>query len=309
MTRAIQIGPQLAQRIAALPPPVVIFNKSHSGSRLLARLAQDQDIFIGAQLNESLDALPFLPLIEHVVSSQYPAFHLLRQAREWPRDVLDLINTALDAHLIGHRTAQPWGWKLCETTYILPLVATLFPDARFVHLIRDGRDVAFADHVAPEQPFWRRVYFGTDAIASWRGMPLDHPAYLKASYLYNALHWQESVRLGRDFGVMLGTAYREIFYEELCHHPESVGREFIEFLGLSVDDAALAATARAAQTAAVGKFKSQPRRRQRRVQRLIEPTMLALGYHCDPLPPTAVNRLRARLSRVLKGLERRLSRA
>jgi hypothetical protein len=308
MTREIQIGSHLAQRTAALPPPVVIFNKSHSGSRLLARFAQDQNIFIGAQLNESLDALPFLPLIEHVVGSQYPAFHVLRQAREWPRDLLHLIDTALDAHLVGHRTAQPWGWKLCETTYILPLIATLFPDARFVHLIRDGRDVAFADHVAPELPFWRRVYFGTDAIASWRGMPLDHPAYLRASYLYNAQHWQESVRLGRDYGVMLGTAYREIFYEELCRHPERVGREFIEFLGLSVDDAALAATARAARTSAVGKFKSQPRRRQRRVQRLIEPTLLAFGYHCDPLPPTAPHRLWGWLSRMAHGVERRLFR-
>jgi hypothetical protein len=309
MTREAQLGQQLAQRVAALPPPVVIFNKSHSGSRFLAGLAQDQGIFMGAQLNESLDAIPFLPLVEHVVRTEYPAFHILRRAQQWPGEVLDLIAVALDAHLVGYRSGQPWGWKLCETVYILPLVAAIFPEARFVHLIRDGRDVAFSDHVAPELPFWRKVYFGTDAIVSWRGMPLDHAAYLRTSYLYNAQHWQESVRLGRNYGAMLGPAYLELSYENLCRRPADVGREFMSFLGYRVDDAALAVTARAAKTATVGKYVGQPRQRLRRVQRLIEPTLVAFGYHCQPLQPTPFRRLRAWLPHAWRGVNRRLFRA
>ena len=191
----------------------------------------------------------------------------------------------------------------------LPLVATIFPDARFVHLIRDGRDVAFSDHIAPELPFWRKVYFGTDAIVSWREMPLDHPAYLRASYLYNAQHWQESVRLGRNYGVMLGEAYLELTYEDLVRRPEIVGRRFLEFVGLPVDDAALAVTARAAHPDTVGKHRSRSARQLRRVQRVIEPTLLAFGYQCDPLPPTPIHSLRGWLARAGRGARRRLFRA
>src|SRR5271157_2502296 len=64
----------LAGRIAALPPPMIVFNKSHSGSRLLVDLLRGQGIFMGSVLNESLDALPFVPLVEHVVLEHYPDF-------------------------------------------------------------------------------------------------------------------------------------------------------------------------------------------------------------------------------------------
>ncbi|MDR3465402.1 MAG: sulfotransferase [Xanthobacteraceae bacterium] len=309
MTRERLLGSQLAERVAALPPPVVIFNKSHSGSRLIARLAQDQGIFMGAALNESLDALPFLPLVEHVVLEHYPAFELLRRTQEWPPRVRALVDTALDAHLAGHRPGQPWGWKLCETVYILPLIATIFPKARFVHLVRDGRDVAFSDHVSPELPFWRKVYFGNDAVVSWRGMPLDNEAYLERSYLYNARHWLESVRLGRNYGTMLGDAYCEVAYEELCARPDLVGKQFMEFLGLPLDQAGLAATAQAVQTAAIGKFRRQPAWRLHRVQRLIEPTLLAFGYRCDPLPPSRLELLQRWLRHRWQGVKRRVFRA
>jgi len=309
MARELQLGSQLAERVAALPPPVVIFNKSHSGSRFLARLAQDQGIFMGADLNESLDALPFLPLVERVVLDHSPAFELLRRAELWPTDVRALVGAALDAHLAGHRPGQPWGWKLCETVYIVPLIATIFPHARFVHLVRDGRDVAFSDHVSPELPFWRKVYFGNDAVMSWRGMPLDNEAYFRRSYLYNARHWLESVRLGRSYGAMLGDRYCEVGYEELCMRPDVAGRRFMEFLGLPLDEAALAATAREAQTAAIGKFRRQPPWQQRRVQRLIEPTLFAFGYRCDPLPPTRLEQLERWLRHKWQGVKRRILRA
>jgi hypothetical protein len=130
---------------------------------------------------------------------------------------------ALDAHLAWCPRGMPWEWKLCETTFMLPRLATIIPGGRFIHLIRDGRDVAFSDHVAPEQTFWRRVYFQTDAIRSWRGMRLEHAAYERRSHLFNARHWQESVRLGRAFGAMLGPAYREVRYEQVCADPVAGG--------------------------------------------------------------------------------------
>lgn len=309
MTIRAKLGSALADRVASLPPPVVVFNKSHSGSRLLALLLLQQKVFMGDQLNESLDSLPVLKLVEWIVAREYPSFAMLRQPDEWPQDLQSLIGAVLDAHLVGWERGQPWGWKLCETVYALPVVAALFPDARFVHLIRDGRDVAFSDHVSPELSFWRKIYFGTDAIRSWRGMPLDNPAYVRKSHLYNAQHWQESVRLGRHYGAMLGRSYHEIYYERLCATPCEEGRKLLAFLGLAPDEAALAATAANVQSTATGKYRRKPASKQKAVQRMIEPTLLAFGYACEPLPPTMVELAQYWPSRIWRALKRRVIRS
>jgi hypothetical protein len=60
----------------------------------------------------------------------------------WPEALQQLISETLDAHLAGYQQGTAWGWKLCETTLILPLLAALFPTGRYIHLVRDGRDVA-----------------------------------------------------------------------------------------------------------------------------------------------------------------------
>jgi hypothetical protein len=69
-----------------------------------------------------------------------------------PVDTLPaLVREVMRRHLEGFDAgaARPWGWKLCETTYAVPVIDFLFPGAKFIHLIRDGRDVAFCDHHAP----------------------------------------------------------------------------------------------------------------------------------------------------------------
>ena len=75
---------------------------------------------------------------------------------------------------------------------------------RVIHLVRDGRDVAFSDHRGPDNAFWRRIHFDTDRIATWRGLRLTGPAYRRRPHLYNAAHWSNAVRVARalDTGVI-----------------------------------------------------------------------------------------------------------
>jgi len=300
------IAPALSRRIADLPPPIIVFNKSHSGSRLLAELLRGQGVFMGAELNDSRDALAFLPLVEATVLSYYPDYQALWQQAIWPDWLQEQISQTLDRHLAGYRPDAPWGLKLCEATFILPLLVRLFPQARFVHLLRDGRDVAFSDHVASDQNFWRKIYFETTQVQSWLGMSLDHAAYERRSYLYNARHWQESVRVGRAYGAMLGPACRELRYEALCADLPGQGRELLAWLGLPSDAAVLSRLAASVQPGSIGKYRKQPAARQRAVQALIEPTLLACGYDCTPLAPSRLDGLRALFQRLNLSLRRRL---
>ncbi len=89
----------------------------------------------------------------------------------------------------------------------------IFPEARFVHLIRDGRNVAMS-------------------LAEVRWGP--------GSVLNGALQWRERVLRGRRAGAEIGAhRYLEVRYERLVADPEPVLREVGEFVGLPFSDAML----------------------------------------------------------------------
>ena len=264
-----------------LPPPVVVFNKSHSGSRLLARVLACGGIFLGSHQNESYDSVDVLDLVRHVVQRYYPDYSAI-----WNGEITDdarlpdLIREVFRRHLDGFDVSQsqPWGWKLCETTYILPLIDFLFPAAKYIHLIRDGRDVAFCDHVAPSEPFWKKIYFNTDDIASWRGYRLTGPDYRKRSYIYNTIHWVNSVRLGRSYGAMLRERYLEVRYEDLCGNFARTVEQVLGFLGLTSAPATIEALRPAVHTHSIAKYRQASWWKMRRVLDIAKPELLSLGY-------------------------------
>jgi hypothetical protein len=89
----------------------------------------------------------------------------------------------------------------------LDLLGELFPEARFVHIIRDGRDVALA---YVDRPEW-----GPSTIAD------------------GAHYWKSRVGRGRASGERLGSGrYREVRYEDMVDDPEGTARALCAFLGL-----------------------------------------------------------------------------
>jgi hypothetical protein len=100
----------------------------------------------------------------------------------------------------------------------------LWPEAKFVHLIRDGRDVCLSllnwgkgERVAGALGTW-----GDDAVTT------------------SALYWRRSVMLGREFGVTLDPRlYREIRYESLVANPKAECEALCEFFEVAFDAAML----------------------------------------------------------------------
>ncbi|HVS10833.1 MAG TPA: sulfotransferase, partial [Planctomycetota bacterium] len=99
----------------------------------------------------------------------------------------------------------------------LPLLAALFPEARIVHLIRDGRDVALS---ALE---WATPSKGPGRLPLWSEDPIA----------VCALWWRERVEAGRREGRSLGPdRYLEVRYEDLVAEPERELARVTCFLGL-----------------------------------------------------------------------------
>jgi hypothetical protein len=104
----------------------------------------------------------------------------------------------------------------------LPLLHTLFPAARVVHIVRDGRDVALSVLE------WAHEGKGPGRKALWQEQPIA----------VSALWWWAKVATGRRGGTGLGAStYREVRYEDLVADPESELRGLSEFLGLPYDPA------------------------------------------------------------------------
>jgi hypothetical protein len=103
-------------------------------------------------------------------------------------------------------------WADKTTTYVFHIeaLAALLPEARFVHLIRDGRNVALSLLAVD----WGPV--SVEQAAAW---------------------WRARVEAGRRAGARLGPdRYLEIRFEALTRDPEPVLRRLTGFLGLPWTD-------------------------------------------------------------------------
>jgi hypothetical protein len=106
----------------------------------------------------------------------------------------------------------------------IPKLRSLFPQAKFVHLIRDGRAVWLSVQA------WKKRARNAGRYATWKVDPV----------VTTALWWERSVRLGREAGASLGSdVYREVRYENVVSDPEGECRALCAFLGLPYDDAML----------------------------------------------------------------------
>jgi hypothetical protein len=98
----------------------------------------------------------------------------------------------------------------------------LWPEAKFVHIIRDGRDVCLS------VLNWKKAERTAGRYASWEEDPVST----------TALWWERKVRKAREDGAALGPAlYQEMHYEDLVEDPERECKRLCEFLGVAYDDA------------------------------------------------------------------------
>jgi len=106
-----------------------------------------------------------------------------------------------------------WGDKTPRNLWHLDVLGTAFPDACFLHLVRDGREVADANRDAP---------WGSRSLRYWSSQ------------------WATGVAAARAAGARLGDRYFEIRYEQLVGDPKGTLQEVCAFIGEDFVDEQLA---------------------------------------------------------------------
>lgn len=127
--------------------------------------------------------------------------------------------------LYGQRRKKPLvGDKTARYVRDISLLHFLWPKARFIHLIRDGRDVCLS------MLNWDRVHSLAGRFATWNQDPIATAA----------LWWKWHVQSGREAGGALGAKlYYELRYESLITRPEDACAVLCEFLAVPYDDVML----------------------------------------------------------------------
>lgn len=134
-----------------------------------------------------------------------------------------LVTTIFDCY--GESEGKPLvGDKTPDYVRRIDRLHALWPRARFVHVIRDGRDVAVS------MLDWPKVRPKPGNFATWKDDPIATAAWW----------WEFNVRCGQEVGKSLDSRlYYEVRYESLVAHPEAEMAALFAFLGVPYDAAVL----------------------------------------------------------------------
>jgi hypothetical protein len=180
---------------------------------VLAAIVQRGGMFLGSDLNRSLDALDFAAFFDRWAGRELA-----------PRAAAEL--RALVARQHAEAGGRPWGWKEPRSVYLLPLLAAELPGLRFLHVVRDGRDMALSQNQVQLRKHGDAVLGASDEPEELRSIAL----------------WREVNLRAADFGEReLGDRYLRIRFEDLCAEPAARVAEVLRFFGLEGDAERIAA--------------------------------------------------------------------
>ena len=117
---------------------------------------------------------------------------------------------ALHRHYAERAGKERWGEKSPRNSFWMEEIKGDFPDAQFVHIVRDGRDMAIDIADSPEM------------------LPEN---------IYSGAHvWKDFTGAAHESGKRMGESdYYVIRYEDLCAEPENALKKLCEFLGEDFD--------------------------------------------------------------------------
>jgi hypothetical protein len=116
-----------------LDKPVILLARGGGGSRLLSTLGQDIGVFLGNVLNGAGDCLEMvLPIYQGIIEKYHCRANWQKQ-----QIVPRLRAAAANMLLKKRRTTGLWGFKLPESVLLLPEIRAAFPQAQFLHMVRD----------------------------------------------------------------------------------------------------------------------------------------------------------------------------
>ncbi|MCF7983292.1 MAG: sulfotransferase [Thiohalocapsa sp.] len=267
---------------AQSPVPIVVGGTGGSGTRVLRKVLCELGVFMGSRVNGPGDAIDFSdvlnrhlgPLLAYTRTLDY-------RLDDLPDELRGAILRDLGDTLSRYRAEVPkgcerWGWDNPRIIYLLPFVAHLLPQVGFVHLVRDGRDVALS-----ENRNQIRLHFG--AISG------HQPQNDEGRHADSVTMWSTVSTTAATAGfTLLGTRYLALRFEDLCEQPREILEQLCGTLELRPSDSAVDAACRALDVPeSIGRWRRQPLHRMLEIQNRSDDALSLFGYAGVRSPPSA----------------------
>jgi len=200
---------------------ITIIGRGHGGTRAMSRTLSESGVFMGAQLNASGDLIPpedmynacriMSRYVVHLggVRWDFSRLHTMPIDPEFKHLVERYLSSVLES------SAKYKGWKLPETTLVYPWIVRMFPDAYYIHWVRDPRDSILGAHL-------------TDDLADF-GVPYEHTEDI---LLRRAISWKyqrEIVKATPQPARMI-----QVRFEDFVLKQEETLARLEQFLGLQL---------------------------------------------------------------------------
>jgi len=246
-----------------VPGPNVIGATGGSGTRVVARIVRERGMFVGAGLNAYEDALAFGEYSDRWINP------FVERAGEAPgKEQLEGMRADLERVVTDHLAELPpdaraWGWKEPRSIYLVPFFDAAMPSLRFLHFIRDGRDMAFSEN--------------QNQLVKHGAAVLDVDVRKEKKSVQSIALWSRVNSAAADFGeARLGERYLRVRFEDLCAQPAETVGQIYEFLGLDGDAEAAAARVRPPDT--LGRWQQRRKGIVDALHRTAEPALARFGY-------------------------------
>jgi Sulfotransferase family len=255
-------GGEDSRRLAALDPRV-IGATGGSGTRVVGRIVRAGKMYIGTNLNDYQDALDLAGFSDRWIN-RFVQTGLPSASTSMRTEMTDDLAAALDAHRRDlPDDALAWGWKEPRSIYLIPFFNEVMPGFRFLHFMRDGRDMAFSDNQV-------QLLKHGDYVLSDKALRKRTPT--RSIALWTLVNGQAA-----DFGEQsMGDRYLRVRFEDLCSEPAETVARIYDFFGLRGDIDAAAAEVRPPKT--LGRWKDARKGTLEKLHEIAAPALQRFGY-------------------------------
>ena len=241
----------------------------------MQRLLDSAGYFMGTNINRPGDALDIAWFIRRWVNPYLAKSRWVE--RMWrdgeakrfrhPVGMAADFRATIEDHreAIGRRKAR-WGWKVPRTILVLPFVHELFPEMSAIHLVRDGRDMAYSGN----QNQARRYAHVLDASVNELPAPIQSISFWAHLNLAAARYGEQA----------LGDRYLRLRYEEVCEDPAGMATRLVDFLDSrkSVEAMQQVAAAEIQPSSSIGRWRQRDESEIAALERAGGEALRAFGY-------------------------------
>ena len=250
-----------------LEKPVVVMGRGHSGTRIMAWALEALGIRMGTIKSKPTGDCQDRRFTGTIKKLARRTLHLPAAATPVKKD-LKTFQKAVYNYMDWLDDVTPaWGWKFPETYLIGNIVEATFPNARYIHMIRDGRDLAFKMHLTDDsnRGLGRTLLKYLNAV--------DQPDHIQA-----ALSWNFQVKRFAIFADDLGGRLHTLTFEALCQNPIGEMDKVASFLDVPMTNNCRSYLKDKVNPTKVAQFHNEDPSKVADVENLLNKTLDSYGY-------------------------------